>query len=87
MSQYLPKPHKPFSGDINIKVDFATKTDFKNISHVDTLSFALKRNLANLKSDADKLDIDKLVTVPTDLSKLSNAVKNDVVKKDIYIIN
>ena len=87
MSQYFPKPHKPFSGDINIKVDFATKTDIKNILHVDTSSFALKRNLANLKSDVDKLDIDKLVPVPTDLSKLSNVVKNDVVKKDIYIIN
>ena len=86
MSQYLPKPHKPFSGDINIKVDFATKTDIKNISHADTLRFALKRNLPNLKSDVDKLDIDKLVTVPTDLSKLSNVVKMILLKR-IYIIN
>ena len=84
MSQYFPKPQKPFSGDINIKVDFATKTDIKNIFHVDTSSFALKRNLANLKSDVDKLDIDKLVPVPTDLSKLSDVVKNDVVKKTDY---
>ena len=72
MSQYFPKPYDPFSGDINVKVDlsnYATKTDIKNIFHVDTSSFALKTNLANLKSKVDKLDIDKLVPVPTDLSK------------------
>ena len=90
MSQYFPKPYHPFSGDINVKVDLsncATKADIKNISHVDSFvssSFALKTNLANLKSELDKLDIDKLVSVPTDLSKLSNAVKNDVVKKADY---
>ena len=72
MNQYLPKPYDPFSGDINVKVDlsnYATKTDIKNIFHVDTSSFALKTNLANLKSKIDKLDIDILVPVPTDLSK------------------
>ena len=72
MNQYFPKPYDPFSGDINVKVDlsnYATKTDIKNIFHVDTSSFALKTNLANLKSKVDKLDIDKLVPVPTDLSK------------------
>ena len=87
MSQYFPKPYEPFGGDINVKVDlsnYATKADIKNISHVDTSSFALKTNLANLKSEVDKLDIDKLVTVPVDLSKLSDAVKNDAVKKDVY---
>ena len=87
MSQYFPKPFAPFGGDINVKVDlssYAPKADIKNISHVDTSSFALKTNLANLKTEVDKLDIDKLVPVPTDLSKLSNAVKNDVVKKDVY---
>ena len=86
MSQYFPKPDEPFGGDINVKVDlsnYATKTDIKNISHVDTSSFALKTNLANLKTEVDKLDIDKLKPVPTDLSKLSNVVKNDVVKKRI----
>ena len=56
----------------------------KNITHVDTSSFALKTNLANLKTEVDKLDIDKLATVPVDLSKLSNVVKNDVVKKTVY---
>ena len=60
------------------------KQILKNISHVDTSSFALKANLANLKTEVDKLDIDKLVPAPTDLSKLSNAIKNYVVKKDVY---
>ena len=83
MSQYFPQPYEPFSGDINVKVDlsnYATKTDIKNISHVDTSSFALKTNLGNLKTEFDKLDIDKLVPVAVDLSKLSDAVKNNVVK-------
>ena len=87
MSQYFPKPYEPFGGDINVRVDlsnYATKTDIKNISHVDTSSFALKSNLASLKTEADKLDIDKLVPVPVDLIKLSDVVKNDVVKKTVY---
>ena len=63
---------------------YATKTDIKNISHVDALSFALKSNLATLKTEVDELDIDKLVPVPADLSKLSDEVKNDVVKKAVY---
>ena len=87
MSQYVPKPYEPFGRDINVKVDlsnYATKADIKNISHVDTSSFALKTNLAYLKTDGDKLDIDKLVPVPADLSKLSDLVKNEVVKKDVY---
>ena len=68
----------------NVKVDlsnYATKTDLKNVTHVDTSSLALKTNLASLKTEVDKLDIDKIVSVPVDLSKLSDAVKNDVVKK------
>ena len=87
MSQYFPKPYEPFGGDINVKVDlsnYATKADIKNISHVDTSSFALKANLASLKTEVDKLDIDKLLPVPVDLSKLSDLVKNDVLKKDVY---
>ena len=60
--------------------NYATEADIKNISHVDTSSFALKKNLANLKTEVDKLDIDKLVPLPVDLSKLSDVVKNDVVK-------
>ena len=87
MSQYFPKPYEAFGGDINVKIDlsnYATKADIKNISHVDTSSFALKTNLANLKAEEDKLDIDKLVPVLVDLSKLSDAVKNDVIKKTDY---
>ena len=87
MSQSFPKPYEPFGGDINVKVDlsdYATKADIKNISHIDTSSFALKTNLANLKTEVDKLDIDTLVPVPVDLSKLSNVAKTDVVKKDVY---
>ena len=64
--------------------DYATKADIKNISHIDTSSFALKSNLASLKTEVDKLDINKLVPVPVDLSKLSDVVKNDVVKKTVY---
>ena len=64
--------------------NYATEADIKNISHVDTSSFALKKNLANLKTEVDKLDIDKLVPLPVDLSKLSDVVKNDVVKKTVY---
>ena len=88
MSQYFPKPcNSHFGGSIKVKIDlsnYATKTDIKNISHVDTSSFALKTNLANLKTEVDKLDIDKLVPIPVDLSKLSDVVKNDVVKKAAY---
>ena len=87
MSQYFPKLYEAFGRDVNVNVDlsnYATKADIKNISHVDISSFALKSNLANLKTGVDKLDIDKLVPVPVDLSKLSNVVKNDVVKKTVY---
>ena len=63
--------------------NYATKTDLKNVTHVDTSSFALETNLANLKTEVDKLDIDKLLPVPVDLSKLSDVGKNDVVKKTV----
>ena len=77
MSQYFPKPYEPFGGDINVKVDlsnYATKTDIKNISHVDTSSFALKTNLASLKTEVDKLDINKLKSLPNNLSNLKTKV-------------
>ena len=64
--------------------NYATKTDINNISHVDTSSFALKTYLASLKTKVNKLDIGKLVPISADLSKLSNVVKNDVVKKTLY---
>ena len=85
MSTFFPKPYKAFGKDIKVKVDlsnYATKTDLKNVAHVDTSSFALKSNLANLKTEVHKLDIDKLAPVPTDMSKLSNVVQTDVVKKN-----
>ena len=87
MSQYFPKPYEPFGGDISVTVhlsNYATKDDIKNITNVDTSNFAIKTNLANLKTEVDKLDIDKLSTVLVDLSKLSNLVKNDVIKKTVY---
>ena len=90
MSQYFSKPYEPFGGDINVKVDllnYATKADIRNISHVDASRFALKSNVANSKIQVDKLDIDKLVPVPVDLSQLSDAVKNDVIKKMYMIIS
>ena len=82
MSQYFPKPFRSLERNINVKVDlanYATKTDLKNVTHVDNSSFALKTNLASPETEVDKLDIDKLTAVPVDLSKLSNVVKNDVV--------
>ena len=87
MSEYFPNPFRSFGRNINVKVDlpnYATKTDLKNVTHVDTSRFPLKTNLVNLKTEVDKLDIDKLVPVPADLSKLSNVVCNDVVKKTDY---
>ena len=85
MSQYFRKPYKPFRGDINVKVDlsnYATKTDLKNVSLVD-VSLALKSNLASLKTEVDKLDIDKLTPVPVDLSKLSDIVRMMLSKRQI----
>ena len=87
MSQYLPKPFTSFEGNTKVKVDlsnYATKTDLKNVRHVSTSHFALKANLASLKTKVDKLDIDKLPPVSVDLNTLSDAVKNDVVKKAVY---
>ena len=87
MSQYFPKPFISFGGNINVKGDlsnYATKTDLKNVKHLDTSNFALKTNLASLRTEADKLDINKLAPVLVDLSKLSDVVKNDLVKKTVY---
>ena len=84
MSQYFRKPYEPFGGDINVKVglsNYATETDLKNVSYVDVSTFALKSNLPDLETEVDKIDAYKLKTVPVDLAKLSNVVKNDVFKK------
>ena len=86
MSEYFPKLFRTRE-NITIKVDlsnYAAKADIKSNTHVDTSNFALKTNLANLKTEVDELDIEKLVPIPADLSKLSNIVKNDVVKKTVY---
>ena len=80
---YYP-PYKNSSNDLKVELDltnYATKTDLKNITHVDVSSFASKANLAALKTEVDKIDVDKLKTTPINLAKLSNVVKNDVVKK------
>ena len=72
ISQYFPKPYETFGEDINAKVNlsnYATKTDLKNVSQVGVSGFALKANLANLKTEVDKLDIDKLTPVPNGLAK------------------
>ena len=82
-TDYLP--YKSFSNNIKVELDlanYATKDDVKNITHVDISSFASKTNLAALKTEVDKIDADKLKTVPVDLAKLSNVVNNDLVKKN-----
>ena len=86
MSQYFP-PYEGSGKEIKIKLDltnYATKQDIKDITHIDTSSFASKTNLAALKTEVDKIDTDQLKTVPDDLAKLCNVVKNDVVKKTDY---
>ena len=86
MSTYY-LPYKSSSNNIKVELDlanYATKDDVKNIMHVDVSSFASKTNLAALKIEVDKIDADKLKTVPVDLAKLSNVVNNDVVKKNDY---
>ena len=92
MSQYFLKSYEPFAGDINIQADisnYTTKTDLKNVTHVDTSSFVLKTNLASLKTQVDKLDIDKLIPVPVDLGKLADVVKTSILMllKKLYMIN
>ena len=90
MSQYFAKSYEPFGGDINVKIDlsnYVTKADAKNVSHVDTSNFALKSNLASLKTEVDKLDIYKLVPVPVDLGKLSDVLKMMLLKKKLCMIN
>ena len=86
MSTYYPL-YKSSGQNVKVELDltnYATKTDLKNITHVDVSSYASKTNLAPLKTEVDKIDVDKLKTTPTDLAKLSNVVKNDVVKKTDY---
>ena len=86
MSKYFP-PYNNASGNIKADLDlsnYVTKEDMKDITHIDASGFASKTNLAALKTEVDKIDTGKLKTKPNDLAKLSNAVKNEVVKKTDY---
>ena len=86
MSTYYP-PYKSSSNNIKVELDltnYATKTDLKNMTYVNASSFASKTNLAALKTEVYKIDVDKLMTTPTDLAKLTNPVENDLVKKTDY---
>ena len=86
MSAYYP-PYRSSSNNVKVELDltnYTTKTDLKNITHVDVSSFASKTNLAALKTEVDKIGADKLKTTPADLAKLTNAIEHDVVKKTDY---
>ena len=86
MSQYYP-PYRSSSNNTKVELDLAnypTKADVKNITHVDVSSFASKTNLAALKTEVDKIDVDKLKTTPADIAKLTNAIEHDVIKKTDY---
>ena len=86
---YCP-PYKSSSNNIKVELDlsnYATKDDIKNITHIDVNSYATKTNLAALKTEVDKIDVDKLKTVPDELAKLSNVVKNEVVKKTDFSVD
>ena len=89
MSQYF-SPYRSSGRNIKVELDlngYATKTDLKNVTHVDVSSFASKTNLASLKTGVDKLDIAKLTPVPNDLTKLSNVVKKKMLSKRLNITN
>ena len=86
MSQYFPKPYDLFGGNVKVELDlsnYATKTHLK-VTKVDTSKLAGKSDLASLKAELSKLDVDKLNTVPNDLSKLRNIENNEVAKKTGY---
>ena len=87
MSQYFSKPYIAFEGNVKVELDlssYAKKAELKKSAGVDTFKLAGKSDLASLKAEVDKIDVDKLKTVPVDLSKSSNVVKNEVVKKTVY---
>ena len=87
MSSQCFSPYSKHDASVAVKLDltnYATKDDVKNITHVDVSSFASKTNLDALKTEVDMLDTDKLKTTPADLTKLTNTVNNDLVKKTVY---
>ena len=83
--QYFPKPYEPFVGNVKVELDlsnyYATKADLKGATGIDAFNVALNSNLAKFKAEVNKIYVDKLKTVPDDLSKLSNVVNNEAVKK------
>ena len=84
MNEHFLSRSRRFRRDIKVKLDlsnYATKTDLKNVRHVDVSSFASKANLASLKTEVDKIDVEKLTTVPADLAKLTNKVGNNLVEE------
>ena len=85
MIQYFPEPYEPFVGNVKVELDlsnyYATKADLKGATGIDASNVALNSNLAKLKAEVNKIYVDKLKTVPDDLSKLSNVVNNEAVKK------
>ena len=83
MSQYFPKPFELFDGETNVRVELS-KSDLKNATGVDTSNLGTRSDLAKLKAEVDKLDVDQLKTVPTDLGKPSNVVDNDIVNKNLH---
>ena len=87
MSQYFPKPYDRFgkNGKVELNLsNYAIKADLKGAAGVDTSKLAAKSDLASLKAEIDKIDVDKLKIVPVFLSKLSNVVNNEVIKKTVY---
>ena len=87
MSQYFTKAYELSDGEKNVRVElssYATKSDLKNATGADTSNLGTRSDLAKLKAEVDKLDVEKLKTVPTDLSEPSNVVDNDVVKKAVH---
>ena len=87
MSQYFPKPYRSFEGNIKVELDlssYATKAELKNTTGVDTSKLAAESDLASLKAEVDKIDVEKLKAVPIDLSKLSNVVNKEVVNIKQY---
>ena len=87
MSQYFPNPYGRYNKDISVNSDlssYATKADLKGATRVDTFNLASKSILAKLKAKVDKIEIERIKTVPVDLSKLSNIMNNEVVKKTVY---
>ena len=81
---YYP-PYKSCSNNVIVELDltnYATKKDLKNITNIDVSSFASKTNLSALETEVDKIDVDKLKTAPVDFAKLTNAIENDLIKKN-----